>query len=261
MNKILELKNISKTYKTFSFFKSTKPNKVLKDISFSLHEKEALALLGQSGSGKSTIAKIICNITKQDNGEIYLEDKKVNLKTLSQKREFYKKVQIVFQDSISALNPALNIFEAISEPLDYLSKFTKNEKKKIVTNLLKKVHLDISLDTKVSFLSGGMAQRVCIARAMAISPKIIILDEATSSLDIILQKEIINLINEMKRKFSFIIITHDMRIVKMMCDRVILLDDGKIIENLELNNKQTFQSNIGRKLISSILPRKPTQFY
>lgn len=257
MSKILELKNISKTYKTFSFFKISKPNAVLKDISFVLNKGEALALLGQSGSGKSTIAKIICNIIKQDSGEIYLENKKVNLKNLAQKREFYKQIQIVFQDSISALNPALDVFEAISEPLDYLSNFSKNEKIKIVENLLKKVHLDINLDTKVSFLSGGMAQRVCIARAMAISPKIIILDEATSSLDILLQKGIINLINEMKREFSFIIITHDMRIVKTICDRVILLDDGKIVENLEINKNTTFKSDIGKKLISSILPSKP----
>lgn len=257
MSTILELKNITKTYKSFSFFNVSKKNHVLKDISFTLNKGEALALLGQSGSGKSTIAKIICNIIKSDGGEIYLYGKNVNLKNLAKKKEFYKKVQIVFQDSISALNPALSIFDAISEPLDYLSNFNKDEKTKIIKNLLKKVHLDVDPNMKVSLLSGGMAQRVCLARAMAISPDIIILDEATSALDIVLRQEIINLINVMKKEFSFIIITHDMRVVNSICDRVILLDDGQIVENIRLDSKNTFKSNIGKKLLDCILPSKP----
>lgn len=253
---LLEVRNLRKTYSHFGFFTKIEPKVVLKDINFGLENGEILALLGESGSGKSTLARLICGAENADGGEIFFCKQKVCLSNLAKRREFYKNIQIVFQDSISAINPSFSVFEAISEPLDYLSNFSKDKKIKIVSNLLQKVHLDVPLDMKVSFLSGGMAQRVCIARAMAIKPKIIIFDEATSSLDIATQAEILKLISQMKGEFSFIVITHDIRIVRKICDRVIVLENGVIAEICSSSLKNA-TSNIAKELIKRVLPFKP----
>lgn len=253
---LLEVRNLKKIYSHFGFLGRFEPKAVLKDINFSLESGEILAILGESGSGKSTLARLICGAENSDGGEILFCGKKIELTNLSKRREFYKNIQIVFQDSISAINPSFNVYETISEPLDYLSDFSKSQKTQIVQNLLQKVHLNVPLDMQVAFLSGGMAQRVCIARAMAIKPKIIILDEATSSLDIALQAEILKLISEMKGEFSFIVITHDIRVVRKICDRVIVLENGVIAEicDSSLSNPS---SNIVKELIKRVLPFKP----
>lgn len=252
---MIELINIYKEFKCNSFFKSSKPKSVLKDINFKIKEGEILSILGESGSGKSTLAKIICNLTKPTSGKILFNGVDTNF---INKKDFFREIQIVFQDSISSVNPVLTVFEAIKEPLDYLSDMNLTQKKERVLQLLDLVNLDKSyINAKSATLSGGMLQRLSIARAMAIKPKFIILDEATSSVDLVLQNQILDMVLALKKDTSFVIITHDIRIAKLMSDKIIVLDGGRIAEILDKKSGFAFQSKIGIELENSILPAYP----
>lgn len=258
MNTILKVKNVSQYYKSFSLFTKNKVKNVLKDINFELKEGEILGLIGESGSGKSTLVRILAGIEKAKRGKVFFNDEELLLNTINKRREFYQNLQIVFQDSISATNPRLSVKEIIEEPLLYLSNLKNDQRIERIKELLKFVEIDISfLDKKASTLSGGQLQRICIARALAINPKVIIFDEATSSIDLILQIQILKLLKQMKRKISFIFITHDIRLVKLICDRTILLNNGIIEEEVKIDEKLNFQSKIGQTLQNSILPSRP----
>ncbi|MDO5045918.1 ATP-binding cassette domain-containing protein [Campylobacter sp.] len=253
---LVSVRNLSHTFDNLSLFKKTQGKKVLDDISFDIYHGEALGLLGKSGSGKSTIAKILIGLLKPSRGEIKFEGDILKLSNLRQKREFYKCAQIVFQDSLSAVNPNFNVLQVVEEPLIYLSNLSKDERIKRVKSLLER--LDISPDflyKHVKLLSGGQLQRVCMARAMAINPKLIILDEALSSLDLVLQEGILQLLKSLKGEISFLFITHDIRLIRLFCDRVILIDEGKVAEIADAKSK--FQSEIGKALEGAILPPFP----
>lgn len=258
MNELLRLEHISKYYENFSFFKTNKRKIVLEDINFSLNHGEILGLIGESGSGKSTLARIILALEKAKTGKIYFKNKEISLNSLKERREFYKDIQIVFQDSISATNPNLSVKEIIEEPLLHLSKLDKNQRLERIKELLNFVEINLNLlNSKAALLSGGQLQRICLARALAIKPKLIVLDEATSSIDLILQLQILKLLKKIKGKISFIFITHDIRLVKFICNRVILLNQGCIQEDIRIEKVLNFKSELGQKLQNSILPAMP----
>lgn len=255
---VLKVENLNFEYENYSLFKKKTSRSVLSGINLSLKNGEILGLLGQSGSGKSTLAKIIIGILKAKEGNIFLNENKISLNSLSKRREFYKKVQIVFQDSVSSTNKSLKIYSIIEEPLLYLSSLDKNEREKRIYEVIDFVGLNKNiLDKKAAFISGGELQRVCIARSLAIKPEILIFDEATSSVDLIKQIQILNLIKNLKSKFSMIFITHDIRLVNLLCDRVVLLDDGKIIEEVLVGGGLKFKSQIGKNLLNEVLPAMP----
>lgn len=255
---ILKIQNLSYEYENYSLFKKKTSTSVLKNINLTLKKGEILGILGQSGSGKSTLAKIITGILKLKNGEIFFDGKKILLNSLSKRREFYKKVQIVFQDSISSTNKSLKIYSIIEEPLLYLSSLNQSKRKERIHEVIDFVGLDKSiLEKRAAFVSGGELQRVCIARSLAIKPEILIFDEATSSIDLVKQIQILNLIKSLKGEFSLIFITHDIRLVNLLCDRVVLLDNEKIIEDVLIGNGLQFQSQIGKNLLYEVLPAMP----
>ncbi len=255
---ILKIQNLSYEYENYSLFKKKTSTSVLKNINLTLKKGEILGILGQSGSGKSTLAKIITGILKLKNGEIFFDGKKILLNSLSKRREFYKKVQIVFQDSISSTNKSLKIYSIIEEPLLYLSSLNQSKRKERIHEVIDFVGLDKSiLEKRAAFVSGGELQRVCIARSLAIKPEILIFDEATSSIDLVKQIQILNLIKSLKGEFSLIFITHDIRLVNLLCDRVVLLDNEKIIEDVLIGDGLQFQSQIGKNLLYEVLPAMP----
>ncbi|MBZ7987340.1 ABC transporter ATP-binding protein [Campylobacter canadensis] len=240
---MLELKNICFSYKSGALF-SKKQQKVLNNISISLKSGKSLGVLGISGSGKSTLAKIIAGIYKMDSGEVVFDGKKQD-------------IQIVFQDSRASFNPDFSVYDAISEPMVNAGFNNKKIDEKI-KELFKRVCLDESiLYKKCSMLSGGMLQRLSIARAMALKPKIIILDEATSSLDVVVAAEILKMFKSLQNEFSYIVITHDLRLVKLFCDEVIVLDNGIIAERQILTKDLKLTSDIGIKLSNAILKPYP----
>jgi peptide/nickel transport system ATP-binding protein len=219
---ILKIENLEFSYED---------KKVLNNISFNLFKGETLGLIGESGSGKSTIARSILNLNRFDKGQIIYNKKCI--KTYPN-TEFRRKIQLVFQDPYSSLNPEISIGYSIMEPmLAHKLYKTKKESKEKVISLLKQVNLIESDFNKFPYqFSGGQRQRIVIARALALNPEILICDESVSALDVTIQAQILNLLNHLKEKHSITIlfISHDLSVVKYMSDRVIILNHGRVEE-------------------------------
>lgn len=250
-NLALNVRDLNFSYKIFSLFKnSQKP--VLSGVNFALESGKALGVLGVSGSGKSTLAQILMQIYTPNSAQITFFGKKLCAKNLASRREIYRQMQIVFQDPLSSVNPQNSVFECIKEPLDYLFKFDKTQRENRVKEVLNFVGLSEDFLSKLALnLSGGQIQRVLIARALAVRPKVLILDESLSSLDTILQVKFIEFLKRLKSQLTLIFITHDIRLARILCDEIVLLDGGKIAEIIKPNSKM--KSQIGRNLENSIL--------
>ena len=250
-NLALNVRDLNFSYKIFSLFKnSQKP--VLSGVNFALESGKALGVLGVSGSGKSTLAQILMQIYTPNSAQITFFGKKLCAKNLASRREIYRQMQIVFQDPLSSVNPQNSVFECIKEPLDYLFKFDKTQRENRAKEVLNFVGLSEDFLSKLALnLSGGQIQRVLIARALAVRPKVLILDESLSSLDTILQVKFIELLKRLKSHLTLIFITHDIRLARILCDEIVLLDSGKIAEIIKPNSKM--KSQIGRNLENSIL--------
>ena len=206
-------------------------NLTLKDISFDLYKGETLGIVGESGSGKSTIAKSILGLVKIHNGEILFKNKNTNQISNS---IFRKKVQLIFQDPYSSLNPEISVGSSIMEPMIAHKIFSsKYEMKCKALELLNQVGLSKNDFKKFpNQFSGGQRQRIVIARALALNPEVIICDESVSALDVSIQAQILNLLSDLKEQylFTFLFISHDMSVIKYFTDRLIVLKKGEIIE-------------------------------
>jgi len=219
---ILKIENLEFSYED---------KKVLNNVTFNLFKGETLGLIGESGSGKSTIARSILNLNRFDKGQIIYNKKCI--KTYPNTK-FRRKIQLVFQDPYSSLNPEISIGYSIMEPMlaHKLYKTKKDSKEKVIS-LLKQVNLTESDFNKFPYqFSGGQRQRIVIARALALNPEILICDESVSALDVTIQAQILNLLNHLKEKYSITIlfISHDLSVVKYMSDRVIILNNGRVEE-------------------------------
>ncbi len=247
----LEVSNLHFSYKSYSLFR-TRQTPVLRGASFALEQNRALGLLGASGSGKSTIAALLMQILAPDSGEIKLFGEPLSAPNLDKRRALYRQMQIVFQDPLGAVNPRNSVRECIEEPLNYLFDLSASERARRVRSALDLVELSESLLSKPALnLSGGQIQRVLIARALAIAPKILILDESLSSLDAFLQVKFIRFLSRLKTHYSFLFITHDVRLARLFCDEIILLEAGKIVE--KLTPPAAFTSPLGKQLDAAIL--------
>lgn len=226
---LLQVKNISKQFsvETGIFKKKTGVVAALDNVSFSLKKGSVLGILGESGSGKTTIAKIICRLLKEDSGEILL--KNINVKKYS-RQDFAKKVQMIFQDPFASLNPKLSIGTILSEAAIGLSKIEKINK---VHESLAAVGLPGNiLSSYPHQFSGGQRQRIAIARALIKQPEIIIADEPLSALDISIQNQLLDIFYTLKEKQSvaFIFISHDLLSMSSLADNIIIMQNGKIVE-------------------------------
>lgn len=233
---------------------------ILKDVSIDLNEGECVGIIGESGSGKSTFGKVLVGILKPNSGSVLINS--VNMygnATKREKRKLKQTISIVFQDYISSTNPRFKVKDIIGESLlvrerDSGVSINKEEK---IKELLNQVGLREDLiDRYPHELSGGQLQRVCIARALAIEPKIILLDEAISSLDASIQTQIMDLLLELKEKYnlSYVFITHDLTAVTYMCDKVVFFNDGRIVEKVNDISKLSLVSNeYARKLLDSVM--------
>lgn len=223
MNEILAVKNITKYYNN---------KRVLDNISFTLNANQTLGIVGKSGSGKSTLAKIIMNLESCDNGEVYIKNKLISKSSKSNKYQLYNEIQMVFQNPISSFNPRKTLGSSVIEIL-LNNGYNKQQAKEKVLLLFKKCHLDDSVYDKYPHqISGGQCQRVAIVRALLINPQIIICDEATSNLDATVQIEIIKLLQEIQKEFktTLVFICHNIALVQLICDEIIVMEDGVIVE-------------------------------
>ncbi len=235
-NNILEVRNVTKSYPVYSQLLHTKITKkiVLKNITFSLEENTALGVLGPSGCGKTTLAKIIARIEQPDSGEVLFEGR--NIFSYPNKT-FACMVQLLFQNPYSMLNPKLNIGFLIKERVRQYFKLnnTKVEDSTVnkkISELLETVKLSPDVLKMYPYqLSGGQRQRVAILLVLCLYPKLLILDEPLSALDVSLQAQMLNFFAELKQqfKFSYIFITHDENLAEYFCDQIIKIENGEIL--------------------------------
>lgn len=235
-NALLEVKGLKKYFPIFAglFRRHMGDIKAVDGISFSIQRGKVLGMLGESGSGKSTAARAAIRLIEPTAGEILFEGQSLNHFSSQQLKKLRKEIQIVFQNPYASLNPRKTIRENIGEALLYHGIVkTKEEQRDRVANILQKIGLspDIMLSYPHEF-SGGQQQRICIGRAIALNPKLIICDEAVSALDVSLQAQILNLLLELKENhhFSYLFISHDVSVVRYISDDVAVLYLGKIVE-------------------------------
>ena len=227
----------------------------LNNVSFELKKNETLGLVGGSGSGKSTVAKVICGLVKLSEGEIIYKDEALANKSLLNKKTIANSIRMVFQDPFNSLNPRLTVFETLIDEI----KNSKNEAKNYL-EVAEKLMLDVKLNASdlnkyPHQFSGGQRQRICIARAIASQPELLILDESVSALDISVQASVLNLLNDLKNeyKLTYLFISHDLSVVDYFSDRIIVLSNGEIVEE-GLSGKlfQNAEHPYTQKLINSI---------
>ncbi|MBQ7126019.1 ABC transporter ATP-binding protein [bacterium] len=231
MAKILELKHLTVEYKNTN---DTSANTIaVNDVSFSINEGEIYALAGESGCGKSTIAKTIVRLLKPTFGEIFYKDKSIYGLERDESKFFPQKIQMVFQNPYSTLNPKMKIYEILKEPLDINTKLSSSEKKEKITGILQDVGLDDSiLNLYPHEFSGGQRQRIAIARALILKPELLVADEPVSALDASIQAQILNLLKDLKQKYNLTIlfISHDMNVIRNIADKIAIMHSGKLIE-------------------------------
>ena len=231
---MLKCENISKIYKKGGLFTNNKNIKVLDNINFHLKENESMGFVGKNGAGKSTLMRIILGLEKADSGSIYFQGQNISNLKYKKLRYIYKDIQIVFQNPQASMNPAFSVFKIISEPVYNYYDYSKEQVREIVIKQLKSVGLPENIiDTNITKLSGGQKQRVAIARALSVNPKLLILDEAVSNLDMITQSQILNLLESLKNTYniSYLVISHDIRVVLKLCNNIIFLDNGIMQEH------------------------------
>lgn len=213
---VLEAQHLTKSYDRF---------RAVEDVSFALYPQEILGIIGESGSGKSTTARLLANLIKPDRGRVV-----IGHKTLTP-RERARRVQMIFQDPRASLNPSMTIGQAIADPL-YIHRISGNPHHQ-VGEILEQVGLTKSMMERFpQELSGGQLQRVAIARALILQPKILICDEPVSMLDASLQQQILQLLSDLQRLYqlALIFITHDLSLAYHLCDRLLVMHQGKIVE-------------------------------
>lgn len=232
---LLEIKNLNVTYQTKKgLIGKIQTVHAVNNVSLDIQKGEILAIAGESGCGKSTLAKAIMKLVQSDSGEILLNGENVlNLKHNKDLKKFYQKVQMIFQNPYSSLNPKMKIGEILKEPLIINTNLKKEEITKIVEEKIKKVGLDKSaLNLYPHEFSGGQRQRIAIARSLILNPEFIIADEPVSALDVSIQAQIINLLKQLKEDFNltFLFISHDLSVIKYLSDRIAIMYLGEVVE-------------------------------
>lgn len=228
----LKLKNVRKVYKSKGMGKEVKETIAVNDISLDIYKAETLAVVGESGSGKTTIGKGILNIDPFTSGEVFVEGNEKSLTKMSKKElaEVYSKMQIIFQDPYSSLNPRMSALDIVMEALH---KEDKETAKKKALEILEFVGISNEDALKLSnAFSGGQCQRIGIARAVVTRPDFILCDEPTSALDASTQAQVINLLKDLQEKFSltYLFISHNLGVVEYIADRIAVMYRGNLVE-------------------------------
>ena len=244
---LLEIQNLKKNFKV-----GLSNVVAVDDISFNIAKYDSVSIVGESGSGKTTLANLILGVEKQTSGSIRYNGNEIDFSN----KDLRKTIQFVQQNPLSSLNPKKTIYQTLELPLKIHNICQSKEIKNKIIQLLQYVDLDESyLERHPYSLSGGQRQRISVARALACEPEIIIFDEPTSSLDVLIQLKILNLLSELKEKLqlTYIFITHDLAVVRNISNKTIVMNKGRIVE---MNNTQkVFESpkeEYTKELIRSI---------
>ena len=260
---ILEAKNIKVSFrkenqkKVFGKERQT----VLNNVSFYLKKGECLGIIGESGSGKSTLGKVILGLQRPENGKVIID----NIDLYKYKNKMNKKlrydISVVFQDYVSSVNPRFTVMRTLDEAINVHTintgeQLDKINRRNMAIELLNNVGLDESFLKRYPHeLSGGQLQRICIARAVAVHPKIILLDEAVSSLDVSTQTQLMDYLIKLRNiyGFSYIFITHDLSTITYLCDRVLFFNSGNIVEEIDdIRNLNNVKTEYALELLNSV---------
>jgi len=251
MENVLTIKNLSKNFNKF---------KALDDVSFELKKGEILGIVGESGSGKSTLAKVITRIVKPDGGSILFKGEDFTKLNSAKLREYRKNVQMVFQNPNSTFSPRMNIGDFLCEGMLNFKLASKKEALKKAKEYLELVKLPTDIMERLPHqLSGGQLQRVVIARALTLSPEVLIYDEATAALDVSVQQDVLKLMYDLRKSCdnSVIFICHDLAAVRLVADRIIVMYNGKIVEIVDSKNLLSeSKEEYTKKLLGSVFEVK-----
>lgn len=252
MEKLYQVKNLKKYYPIKkSLFGANKYLKAVDDVSFDIYKGETFGLVGESGSGKSTIGKCLTKIEEISDGEILYKDKSIIKSDDKTIKDFRNNIQAIFQDPYSSLNPTLNIFEIIAEPIRSQERLKENQIKEKVASLMEKVGISADyMEKKPREFSGGQRQRISIARAISTNPEFILCDEPISALDVSIQAQIVNLLEDIQKDLgiTYLFIAHDLAMVEHISDRIGVLYMGHLVE-LEILDKFMKIPNIHIQLV------------
>jgi peptide/nickel transport system ATP-binding protein len=232
---VLEVKNLTKRFDIHSglFGKLTGRVHAVENVSFDLHAGETLSLVGESGCGKSTTGRAIMRLIEAQSGSVIADGKDVLALGKAGMREMRKTVQMIFQDPFASLNPRIRVGDAIAEPYLEHRMGTAKQARERVADLLAKVGLTPDMASRFPHeFSGGQRQRICIARALALEPKVIVADESVSALDVSIKAQVINLMLDLQQSLNlaFLFISHDMAVVERVSHRVAVMYLGEIVE-------------------------------
>lgn len=217
---LLCVEHLRKEFAEGSFFRRENRTKAVQDVSFSIHQGETYGLVGESGCGKTTLARLLTGLLLPDEGTIQYYGK--------------KRIQMVFQDSYAALDPRLTLSQILEEPLKLNKIGNQQERKQKIDDMIRWIGLPLDAKTKRPHsFSGGELQRICIARALILDPELIILDEPVSALDVVTQEQILKLLTRIQeeKKIAYLFISHDLPLVKRMCKKISVMYQGTFVES------------------------------
>lgn len=259
---LLEVKEITHSYgASRSFWRKKEVKPVLSGVSLAIEEGTCLGLLGSSGAGKSTLGKVILGLEKPQQGQVIFQGQDVYAMDAKSRQQMRRNLQVVFQDSYSSVNPRLTAEKIIAEPLENYEKLSAGEQNRAIASLLEQVGLSSSDMKKYPReFSGGQLQRINIARALALKPKMIVLDESVSSLDMVTQTTILELLQDLKTRYglSYLFITHDIRAAYAISDAMAIMHKGQIAEVFQDKDAVfTSQQPAVKNLVDAMLPEHP----
>jgi dipeptide transport system ATP-binding protein len=234
MTPVLEGKNIVRNYLLpGGLFKKEKTVHAVKGVNFKVEQGKTLAIVGESGCGKSTLARIITMIDPASDGELFIDGKKVDIAAGDLTPDMRRKVQIVFQNPYGSLNPRKKIGDILMEPLIINTNTPAAERRALAMSMLKKVGLqDVHFNRYPHMFSGGQRQRIAIARALMLNPRLLVLDEPVSALDLSVQAQVLNLLADLQDELNltYVFISHDLSVVRYMADDVMVMYYGEAVE-------------------------------
>ncbi len=231
MTELLKVTELSKTYLRRGFWLNKESTTVLEPISFTIDAHKTLAIIGETSSGKSTLAKLLVGAEQATSGRIFLNGQELHEGSYKQRCQH---IRMIFQDSGTTLNPSLTILQLLDEPLKLNTPFNEDKRKDLIRSTLQKVGL---LGDHMNFyphmFSGGQKQRISLARAIILQPQVIILDEALAALDPSLRSQMINLLLDLQQQMglAYILISHNLGIIRHFSDELMVLSQGKVVES------------------------------
>ena len=233
MPPLLKVENLVKRYARRNLAGMREELLALNGVSFTVFPGTTLAVVGESGSGKSTLASCLACLESPTSGKIWFEDKDIVKVEERVRRQLRPQIQLIFQDPASSLNPRWSVLEILLEPLILRRKFTREEMRQCASSLLERVGISPDIvERPPNELSGGQRQRLAIARALALEPKLLILDEALSALDCSVQAQIANLLRELQSSLgmTYLFVTHDLAMAVYLADEIAVMSGGRIVE-------------------------------